>query len=238
MPPWHQIIDIIIPPLCAGCRAPVRDDQTLCASCWQDIAWITGPICSVSGIPMPYDLGPDMVSPAVLAHPPAYDWARSAAFYRDQLARLIRRMKFSDEPDLALLMAQWLLRLVPADQPRNSLIVPVPLHHWRFIRRRYNQSALLAQRLAALSGLCLIPGLLNRHRATAPQTSLSRPGRRANVRGAFSIVDKYASTIVGNAVILVDDVITTGSTIEACAQVLKRGGAASIGVVSVARVLH
>lgn len=234
----NYIIDIFLPPLCVGCRAPVLENQTLCVACWQNIAWITGPICAVSGVPMPYDLGPNMVSPAVLAKPPAYNWARSAAFYRDQLAGLIRRMKFSDEPDLALMMAQWLLRLIPLGQSRDSLIVPVPLHQWRFIRRRYNQSALLAEQLAALSGLRFVPDLLLRKRATAPQTSLSRHRRHANVRGAFSLGEKYASDIVGKSVILVDDVITTGSTIEACAQVLRRSGAMSVGVVSVARVLR
>jgi ComF family protein len=238
MPRFTQMIDILLPPLCAGCRVPVPENQTLCVTCWQKLAWITGPICSVSGVPMPYDLGPDMVSPAVLAKPPAYDWARSAAFYRDQVAALIRRMKFSDDPDLALIMARWLLRLLPLGQPRDSLIAPVPLHRWRFIRRRYNQSALLGQHLAALSGFQFVPDLLRRRRATEPQTSLSRHRRHANVRGAFSLGEKYASDIVGKSVILVDDVITTGSTIEACAQVLRRSGATSIGVVSVARVLH
>lgn len=238
MPQLRQIIDIILPPVCVSCHTPVSEALVLCPQCWQGVDWITGPICSVSGVPMPYDLGPEMVSPAVLASPPGYDWARSAAHYRGQAATLVGRMKFSDQPDLARMMAQWLLRLLPNDQPRDTVIIPVPLHRWRFIKRRYNQSALLALRLAELSGFKFAPNVLSRKRPTLPQTSLSRSRRQANVRGAFSIVDKQASAIVGKSAIIVDDVITTGATIEACAQALRRGGARSIGVVSVARVLR
>lgn len=233
---YRKIIDILLPPVCELCRKPISQPHMLCSACWMEIDWISGPICAVSGIPMPYDLGPQAVCPAVLANPPSYDWARSVGFYSGSLAHLIRRMKFSDQPDICILFAQWLARLMPHPLPPTALIVPVPLHYRRYVGRRYNQSSILARELSHILKRQYVSDLLVRKRPTLPQTSLPRRQRMKNVRGAFMVKPKYANLLHQRTVILVDDVITTSATIESCAHVLRRAHVGEIGIISVARV--
>ena len=231
-------IDILWPPCCLGCACPTSRKLALCASCWGQIRWITDPVCAVSGQPLPYDMGLDGISPAILREPPDYDWARSACFYDGVVSQLIRRTKFNDHPELAYLMANWLLRLVSAlDQVGAAhIVMPVPLHFNRLVMRRYNQSSVLARVLAREAGHIYKPNLLRRGRSTKPQTGLSRAKRALNVRNAFFIPPKHVKECVGRRVILVDDVLTTGATVNACSRALKAAGVAWVGVVTVGRV--
>ena len=119
-----------------------------------------------------------------------------------------------------------------------DLIVPVPLHRWRLLQRRYNQSALLALQLGRLSGKPVAPDLLRRRRNTPSQGRLSRAQRQQNVRGAFTVAPGRVSEVTGNGILLIDDVLTTGATVEACARVLKRAGAARVEVLTLARAVR
>ncbi|WP_119309858.1 ComF family protein [Cohaesibacter haloalkalitolerans] len=229
--------DLIIPPRCAGCGKIVQDANSLCGTCWADMDWIAKPYCSVSGLPFSYDLGNRLVSPEVLAHPPVYDRARSVALFGSTARRMVHRLKYLDRTDLAGVMGRWMVR-AGADclTDPQALIVPVPLHRRRLWRRRYNQSALLAKAMAEETGLAFMPDLLVRTRPTRQQVGLNEAERRMNVEGAFQLNLPDRLSLTGRTVVLIDDVWTTGATLEACCRVLRRSNAGEICIITFARV--
>lgn len=231
-------LDLIIPPRCAGCGATLEVSNHLCASCWAKMEWIDKPYCPVSGLPFSYDLGDDMVSASVLARPPVYDRARSVTAFGDTARALVHQLKYYDRTDLANVMGRWMVRAGAdcLDDP-DSWIVPVPLHISRLWWRRYNQAAMLAKAVSAECGLRFQPDLLRRVRPTRQQVGLSSDERRSNVEGAFQLHLPDRLTLSGRRVVLIDDVWTTGATLEACCRVLRRAEAGEICIITFARVV-
>jgi ComF family protein len=185
----------------------------------------------VSGVPFPYGAeGDDLVSPAALKSPPLYERARGAVIYDDHSRLLVHALKYHDRHETALPMAR-LMALAGRDViAASDVLMPVPLHRWRLWRRRYNQAALLANRIARLVGKrCHHQGLL-RIRATASQVGLDAKRRTRNVRGAFAVLPALKPEVSGRRVLLIDDVLTTGATSNACAEALLEGGAAAVNV--------
>jgi ComF family protein len=146
-------------------------------------------------------------------------------------------MKYSDQSELAAMLAPLVMRAATPLFAAADLIVPVPMHRWRLARRRFNQSAELARALSRLSGVPMQVHILERHRATAQQVGLTRAARRSNLRGAFRVRADAKAQIAGRHVLLVDDVLTTGATVEACTRTLLRAGAGEVDVVTLARVV-
>lgn len=232
----RAILDLAIPPNCLGCDAPVTENGTLCAECWLQLRFITRPYCEVLGHPFAYDLGEGAVSAAALADPPPFEKARAAVLYDEVARRLVARLKYEDRPDLAEPMALWMARAADDLIKDNPIIMPVPLHRWRLLRRRYNQSALLSRILATHLQLDHQPLAMIRLRATQRQVGLSRRARQDNVRGAFRVTPVGAQRISKRPVILVDDVFTTGATMSAAARACLRAGASSVRVLTFASV--
>ncbi|MEZ5773653.1 MAG: ComF family protein [Hyphomicrobiaceae bacterium] len=231
-----SIADLLVPPVCVNCRTPLTDHHTLCAQCWQTVDFIRHPLCDRLGIPLPFDPGGIVVSAEALAHPPAFDRARAVARYGGTLRDMIHGLKYGDQHHALSLFGRW-LALAAADLlPGTDLIVPVPLAYWRLWRRRFNQAALLADELSRATGIRHDPMLLRRTRATETQVGKSLDQRRRNVEGAFAVPRRARRRIEGRNVLLVDDVITTGSTVEAATRALRRAGAARVDVVALARV--
>lgn len=226
---------IILPPVCPLTGERVREPGTLAPAAWAELTFVTRPICEVSGMPFESDPGPGAISAAVAARPPAYDRARAALVYEGPARRLVHQLKYSDRMDLTPLMARWLVMAGAELLEGADLLVPVPLHRRRLLWRRFNQSAALAASVSAVSGIQAVPDLLERVRPTRSQVGLSRAGRRRNVRGAFRISGRAA--VEGRHVVLIDDVMTSGATVEACASVLRRAGAGRVDVLTVARVV-
>ena len=195
------------------------------------------PLCDCCGRPFAFEAEADSLCGACMAHRPAYDRARSALVYTGNARELIHRFKFRDETGLAPILAVWALDAGAALLKDADWIAPVPLHWMRLYRRRYNQSALLARRLTARDGAAFAPDMLRRIRRTRPQTELGRRDRGRNVAGAFRLAPAWRDRVRGARIVIVDDVLTTGATLEACARVLKRSGAARVDVLSVARVV-
>lgn len=230
----RSLADLIMPPVCAACRLPIADHNTLCPTCWRSITFIRPPLCDRLGIPLPYDTGGVQVSAQAAADPPDYDRARAVALYAGAMRELIRDLKFHDRHYALPLLGRWLAEAGRDLVCDADVIVPVPLNRWRLLSRRFNQSALLASELSRHSGLGTHPLALKRTRATASQVGKTREQRRLNVRGAFVVPPSEAVVIAGRAVLLVDDVLTTGATVGAAARALRAGGATRIDVLTLA----
>ena len=233
-----RIADFALPPHCMGCGVMVSEQGGLCPACWSAIDFIERPFCELSGLPFAYDPGEVMVRPEFIDNPPPYAKARSVMYYNEASARLVLRFKFADRMEAAPAFAQWMMRAGAELLDGADLILPVPLHRKRLFSRRFNQSAELARRVAKLAHLPFAPGLLVRVRATRPQIGLSGTARRRNVAGAFRLADGAGAGIAGKIVVLVDDVMTTGATVEACARALNAAGAREVRVLSLARVVQ
>ena len=229
-------LDVALPTLCVACREPV-DGEGVCASCWAKLSFIAKPYCPRLGIPFVYDPGPELLSMEAIANPPAYARARAAVRYDDVARTLVHALKYQDRTDLAPAMGRWMARAGSELLAEADALVPVPLHWRRAWGRRYNQSGALARVIARQSGVKVASEALRRVRPTQQQIGLSRPQRASNVQGAFKVADHRRSEIAGRRLVLVDDVLTTGATVDACARALLRARAASVDVLVFARVV-
>jgi ComF family protein len=200
------------------------------------VRFIEPPLCPVYGTPFAFGLGNGILSAEALADPPPFRRARSAALYDDVAKGLVYRLKYQDQPDLGVLLAKAMHRAGRALFADCRVIVPVPLHRWRLWQRRYNQAAVLAQRLSELSGLPHDPMILQRSRPTSRQVGLTYLQRQENVRGAFQVPVAMRGQIAGRPVLLVDDVYTSGATTKAATRTLLRAGASAVDVLTFARV--
>jgi ComF family protein len=236
-----RLADIALPPLCLSCGRSIEAHGALCAACWREVEFIERPFCPVTGIPFPFDPnaagGDEIVSAAALASPPPYAKARAVMRYGDAAARIVLRFKYADRMEAAPAFARWMARAGADLLADADFVVPVPLHRRRLFSRRFNQSAELARHISALSGVRFLPGLLERVRATRPQVGLSGDARRRNVAGAFRLGAKARSLAENRVVVIIDDVVTTGATVDACARALKAAGAREVRVLALARVV-
>jgi ComF family protein len=178
-----------------------------------------------------------LLSPGAIAEPPAYQRARAAARYSDVARDLVHLLKYGDRLDLAPPLGRWMARagvelLVDADA-----LVPVPLHWTRLWRRRFNQSAVLAQSVSAIAAVPVADHILARTRATPPQVGLARSERARNVQGAFAVPKTARADVKGRKLIVIDDVLTSGATVDACARALLRAGAVRVDALVLARVV-
>jgi ComF family protein len=229
-------LDIALPTLCVACREPVSGEG-VCATCWAKLSFIAQPYCPRLGIPFVYDPGPDLLSMEAIANPPAYARARAAVRYDDVARTLVHALKYQDRTDLAPAMGRWMARAGRELLTDADALVPVPLHWRRGWSRRYNQSGALARAIERQSGVKLVSEALRRVRPTQQQIGLSRTQRATNVQGAFKVAPDRQSLIQGRRVILIDDVLTSGATVDACARALLRAKAASVDVLVFARVV-
>jgi len=232
----RSLAQTVMPSLCLGCRAPLGGTDELCGSCWRSIRFIRPPLCDRLGLPMPYGAAGTMISASAAAHPPIYDRARAVAAFEGVMRDLIHGFKYADRHDARRLFGRWLAHAGAELLPGIDLVVPVPLARGRLLRRQYNQAAVLAQELSRRTALRFDPHMLERTRATRAQVGLSHEERRRNVRGAFRIAPHRAGSVLGRSLLLIDDVVTTGATVEACGRALKAGGAARVDVLALALV--
>lgn len=231
----RKSLDLALPPLCAVCRLPV-EGKGLCPACWSKLSFITPPYCERLGIPFMYDPGPGMLSMEAIASPPAYRRARAAVRFDEISRALVHALKYNDRLDLAPMMGRWISQAGRELLAEADALVPVPLHWRRQWARRFNQSAVLAAAISADSRVPLAAAALKRVKATAQQVGLSRSERAANIQGAFRVPADGQAMVTGRRLVLVDDVLTSGATIDGCARALLRAGAANVDVLIFARV--
>ena len=232
----RSAVDTLYPPTCLACRAGTQAHGALCPRCWSAMRFIERPFCERLGTPFEQDLGEGLLSPQAMADPPVFARARAVARFEDGPARkLVHRLKYSDRAEMARPMARWMARAGADILADADLLAPVPLHPLRLWRRRFNQAAMLAREVSRTTGKPCDVGALMRVKATRSQVGLSRAQRAENVQGAFKVAE--AAPVKGRAVVLVDDVLTSGATANAASRALVRAGAKRVDVLVFARVV-
>ena len=233
------VLDTILPPLCLKCREPVSQPHAICGACWREIRFLSAPQCVQCGLPFPHALGVDTKCAACLSRPPSFGWLRSAVAYDDGSRDLVLGFKHADRLEVTPLFARWLFSAARERLGEVDVLVPVPLHWKRMVLRRYNQATELAREVGKLSGIPIDASVLVRLKATVSQGEMtSARARLKNVARAFTVMDKCGKRVRGKNVVLVDDVLTTGATVNACCKTLLRSGARSVSVVTLARVVR
>jgi ComF family protein len=231
-------LDILLPPSCVACNRHVEAPNLLCPECFRGTGFVTAPCCEVCGVPFAASsgLGPDRLCARCRATPPTFDRARAALRYDAAARRLILPLKHADRTELAAALAPMMARAGAGLLYEADILVPVPLHRRRLFSRRYNQAALLARALVHISDRPALLDALIRRRPTAALGGKSAEERLAEMAGAFAVRPSRAGRIAGGRVLLVDDVLTSGATANACASALKSAGATWVGVLAAARV--
>jgi ComF family protein len=233
----NAALDFIYPPVCASCERPTAGPRALCAVCWSRIRFIEHPFCPVLGRPFAHDPGEGTICAEALADPPVFDRLRAAAFHDSTAKMLVHGLKYRDRTDLARMMAGWMLRAGDGTVQGCDAIIPVPLHYARRMVRTFNQAGELARCLSRLAQKPLLPDAIVRVKWTRQQVGLGEKAREDNLRGAFKMTQSGQESVFGKRLILVDDVYTTGATVNAAARALKKAGAADITVLTFAMAL-
>ncbi len=230
--------NLFFPPSCPVCQSATDMGATLCAACFNAMHMISAPFCERCGHPFEYAMDwAETPCPSCIISPPLYDAAKAIWQYDARSARLVRKLKYGDHTHLAPYLANIMRGQGAALIEQAEIIAPVPLHYRRFVHRRYNQSMLLALHLhrPLRQEIKLVPHLLRRRRHTPPQALLSQKERQANMKAAFCVNERHTEMVRQARILLIDDVVTTGATLNACTAALKDAGAAWVGILTIAK---
>ena len=229
--------DVLFPSKCGICEC-MLEKEGLCPDCWSKIRWISKPKCRICGQPFTTEIDLlDSVCAQCSSKKPYFDKAISVFVYDDFSKKIILKFKHSDATYLAEMLAKWMFRAATLEIESSDLIIPVPIHFTKRLKRKYNQSELLAQKISEISGVKYEPRILKKIKQTSPQEGLSGIQRRKNVIGSFGIDCKYEYLLKNKRILLIDDVFTTGSTVDECSKVLKKHMAKEVIVLTLARVV-
>lgn len=232
---FKRLLNLILPQRCLKCDEILDSDPGLCGPCWSQIRFISDPLCTCCGLPLDFDVGDEGLCGGCAVSPPLYDKGRSVFVYDDASKGMILRFKHGDSTHGAPAFAKWMGTAGHDLLKETDLIIPVPLHWTRLFTRTYNQSQLMATHLSKLvPHTSLEPALLKRHKRTQPQGFLSKDKRVENVKSSFTVPQPHL--IKGKSILLIDDVLTSGATLNACAKELKKAGAKRIYALTLARV--
>ena len=233
-----KFIKYVLPNRCLMCGKIIDSKNSICADCFEKITFITRPYCQCCGRPFlsAVESTENMLCVDCLTKKSPFRLCRSAIEYDEFSKKLLLNFKFADHVENKKIFAKWLL-LACKDilSAGADVIIPVPLHYTRLLKRKYNQSAILANELSFLTGISAEYDVLKKIKRTLPQAKCNGKKRKINVRNAFSVA--HPEKIKGKRIVLIDDIFTTGSTMKECAKVLLKAGALSVDALTVARVL-
>ncbi|MEX0283362.1 MAG: double zinc ribbon domain-containing protein [Paracoccaceae bacterium] len=235
----QAVLHTLYPPSCVSCGELVESEFGLCGHCWRDMPFISGPVCDSCGVPLPGPVdGHRLECDACMQTPRSWRMGRAAMLYSGTGRKMVLGLKHGDRQDIARPAGQWLAQAAkPLIQP-DMVIAPVPLHRFRLLRRRYNQSALLSRAVATRLNLTHCPDLLVRTRQTPSLDRRTREERTEILSGAIAVHPGRTGQIKDRPVLIVDDVMTSGATLEACSTACLVGGASDVFVLVLARVAN
>ena len=233
-----DILNFLLPPRCINCGKIISDENGLCSECFNKITFISEPYCKCCGLPFGEIGGVNkhMMCPMCIRDKKKmFRYSRAAIKYEDVSKNMILAFKFMDKTENAKVFAKW-LKMAGSDifKSEVDVLIPVPLHYKRLVKRRYNQSALMATELGKLINIPTDLKSLVKSKSTKPQVDFSGKARVKNIKNAFEV--KYPENIKDKRIVIIDDVQTTGSTLNECAKVLLKAGAKSVDFLTVARV--
>jgi len=239
----REVLAFLLPMRCGGCDAflPAQASGRLCPSCLSNLQPLGDPICYICGVPLHPNVAGFALCLRCAKDPPAFGKARALFCYRpgndsepDILGSVIRRHKYGPNQALGAVLAELIEDRLALDDAYD-VVIPVPLHRRRLLRRGFNQSALLAMAVTRKLRCRLDVSTLIRVIATPPQTAQDLDSRRRNVHNAFAV--RYPERVAGLKVLLIDDVLTTGATANECARLLRAAGADSVDLLTIARAI-
>lgn len=231
----NQIFNILFPPRCLCCNKIVATIGVFCSKCWQDIEFINNPNCYICSHPFEYDIGKNALCISCIKDKPTYSKAFVVFKYDNHSNKIIHKLKYSDCTYLAPYLANFMYRSL--NYSKFDFIAPIPVHKRKLLTRMYNQSLLLAKCLSKLSSINLIPDLLLKVKNTKPQSSLNKKDRRKNVISAYVFNKEYKKLINGKTILLIDDVITTGATINYCSKLLLNANAKDVQISAIGKTI-
>ena len=235
----RRLKELVFPPQCLLCGEVVQTGGALCGPCWRETPFLLGPGCDLCGAPVLGSApGETVVCDDCRALERPWRQGRAVMLYGGGARRLVLALKHGDRLDLAPALAGWMAARAGPMLGEGVLVVPVPVHWRRLVSRRYNQAAVLANALGRAAGVEVCPDLLQRIRPTPPQDGMTVAQRIDNVAGAIRLNPRQAARAPGRTVLLVDDVMTSGATLAACARVLLAAGASEVRVLVLARVVR
>ena len=239
----QYFLDFLLPARCVVTGEIVESSEMLSPEAWALLNFIDDPMCRTCGVPFDVseldeeEVG-GLVCSSCLDQPPMFTVARASLRYDDGSRGLLLAYKHGDKTHMALPFSEWIKKSGKEILEQADLLVPVPLHWTRLIKRRYNQAGLLAQCLSKKTGVSVDTTHLKRKRKTLPQGHMKMDERRKNVKGAFAVLEKDRRYFKGKNIVLIDDVYTTGVTVNECARALLEAGAESVKVLCVARTVY
>lgn len=232
----YKILDYIYPPRCISCSELIQENGGFCGTCWSGLNFITKPYCKICCFEFSFDPGEgNDICLKCSSNPPAFDLARSVLRFDEHSKKLIHALKYHDSTFVASNFAKIIVAMHKDIISKADFIIPVPMHKWKRLSRLYNQSQIFASEIAHLAGKKMVPDILLKTKHTKSQTGLSKKHREENLKGSIEVVKR--GEIKGKYIVLVDDVMTTGSTVDLCAKILKKAGAKSVVVICIARTL-
>jgi len=233
---FSRVLDTVLPPRCIATGLTVDQQGMIAPEYWGSLNFIDAPFCAQCGLPFEFSVGKNALCGKCLNTPPHFDIARSAIAYDDNSKKLILGFKYGDRLHARDSFVPWMIRAGQDFLPKTNIIIPVPLHYKRLWKRRFNQAGILAQTLANQTGHECQNDLLARILHTSPHKDMNTKKRADNVKGAFILRSKYKNLVKGKSITIIDDVYTSGSTVNECAKVLKLSGAKSVYVLTLGRV--
>lgn len=233
---WSKLLNALFPPLCLKCKEICSDAGGICSDCFASIRFVNAPYCDKCGCPVDEVQKEWGFCPCCRKRKKCYfDKARFTVCYDHNISPMILALKYADKTCIVPLFAKWLRNAGKDILPDADMLVPVPLHLFRTLGRKYNQSALLAKELSRISKIPYCPFCLKRVKNSHSQGEFSFRDRKRNIKGVFVV--NPDCRVKGKTVVVIDDVMTTGATLNECAKVLKEAGAARVYVLTLAAVV-
>lgn len=234
----NHALDTVLPPRCVVTGETVDEQGMLSPQGWAGLDFIAGPACDQCGFPFDFEVEEGSLCASCIDHPPPFECARAALKYNETSRDLVLVFKHGDQTHVARAFVPWLEKAGAPFWGEADLLIPVPLHRWRLLRRRYNQAALIAQALSKRVNVPVDLTMLERIRATPVQGHLHAGERHKNVKKAFGLNPDKKDAVKGKTIVLIDDVYTTGATIKECTKTLRKGGAAKVYILTLTRVVR